>query len=328
MQYRSSVNRSFCFISVLAFSLCLAISGCKPKTPSQYIQPDEIEDILVEYHIAKAIAQNEGDYNDVSYRQSLYFETILQKHGVTRAHFDTSMVYYYTRADRFEPIYHRVLERLQDQAAVLGAAEGEIGKYSAFKAEGDTANIWGERSAMLLSPIPPYHRTDFLIAGDSLFREGDTFLLQFMADYMYQSGTKDGLAYMVVEYPDTVLVRQTRFTYSGLIQLRMDTKRSQCPTAIRGFFYLGGAGERSTIMRLLFLNNIQLIRFHKKNEEPAEPATSTQDSMPSVAVAEQPAAEVSSSRDTVRSGRRVLHLNKGNSPNRVVERIDSAKIRR
>jgi hypothetical protein len=29
--------------------------ACKPGTPSQYIQPDEMEDILVEYYMAKAM---------------------------------------------------------------------------------------------------------------------------------------------------------------------------------------------------------------------------------------------------------------------------------
>lgn len=311
-------------IAVLMMLVCWMLSGCKPTTPSQYIQPDEMEDILVDYHLAKAVAQEDGRYEDLSYRQSLYYQAVLQKHGVTEELFDSSLVYYYTRADRFAPIYHHVLDRLQDSAAILGASEGEIGRYATLNANGDTANIWTGRKSLILMPTPPYHRVDFAIESDTLFRAGDTFLMQFMSDYLYQSGTKEGMVYLVVEYPDTVMVRESRFTYSGLIQVRMDIRRNECPKAVRGFFHVGGAQEQSTILRLLFVNNIQLIRFHQKNEEPASPENSIQQD----SVARRASTEPVSGGDSLRTGRKSLQFDKRTSPNRMVERMDSVKIRR
>lgn len=311
-------------IATLVVVVGWMLFGCKPTTPSQYIQPDEIEDILVDYHMAKAMAQVEGNYDDLDYRQSLYFEGVLQKHGVTRAEFDSSMVYYYTRADRFAPIYNRVAERLQEQATILGDTEGEIGRFASLKADGDTANIWHQNSHIMMIPTPPYHRVDFLVEGDSLFKAGDTFLVQFMADYMYQSGTKDGLLYVAITYPDTVVVRQSRFTYSGLIQLKMDSRIGKCPKSVSGFFYLGGNDDKSTILRLLFVNNIQLIRFHKKDES----ATINQeDSISASETAQRPFTKTTSSGDQGRSGDKPFPINKRTSPNRVVERIDSIKVR-
>ncbi len=283
-----------------------------------------MEDILVDYHLAKAVAQVDGNYDELSYRQSLYFQAILQKHGVTQAEFDSSLVYYYTRADRFASVYRRVVDRLQDQAVVLGASEGEIGRYATLNAFGDTANIWSGYSSILLIPTPPYHRSEFMITGDSLFRKGDTFLLQFMSDFVYQSGTKDGLVYLVVEYPDTVVVRQSRFTFSGLNQIRMDNPPDNCPKSVKGYFYVGGTHDHSTILRMAFLNNIQLIRFHKKNEEPAATAS---DSIASDSIAGRAVDVTVGSGDSVGRGRKMLRLGKGDSPNRVVERIDSVKTR-
>ena len=39
--------------------LCLLLSvivGCKPDVPSKYLQPDELENILYDYHVADAMA--------------------------------------------------------------------------------------------------------------------------------------------------------------------------------------------------------------------------------------------------------------------------------
>ena len=94
-----------------------AFVACKPKTPRQYIQPDDMEDILVEYHVAKAMAMQKAQRDmSRSYQTALYIDAVLAKYGVSKAQFDSSLVYYYTRADRFEPIYKRVSERLEEQA--------------------------------------------------------------------------------------------------------------------------------------------------------------------------------------------------------------------
>jgi hypothetical protein len=148
--------------------------------------------------------------------------------------------------------------------------------------------------------------------------------MQFTSDYVYQSGSKDGILYLAVDYPDTTVVRHTRFTYSGLIQLRadIDERVKSIHQRIKGFFYLGGAHDRSSVVRLLFLNNIQLIRFHKKHEEaaPVEADSLSQDT-----IARRTIDGPVGSGDSVGTSSKILPIKRGASPNRVVERIDSIK---
>lgn len=324
MNCHSSVNR---FLIIVAVGLLGLFVGCKPTTPSDVIQPDEMEDLLVDFHIARGMAQLENNYGEQSYKKLLYWQAALQKHGYTQEQFDSSMVYYYTRADRFDDIYNHVLSRLQDKAVAMGASEGEIGRFSDLNSYGDTANIWVGNTTHVMVPVPPHHRFEFSIKGDSIYREGDTFLMQFMSDFVYQSGKKDGLLYVAVDYPDTVVVRQTRFSYSGLSQINIKPSGTLgCPQRVRGFFYLGGADDPSTTLRLLFVNNIQLIRFHSKNAEKQKKANT--DSIQSAAVVERRFASSTGSGDTIGSGRKILPVTRGTSPNRMVERIDSLKSRR
>jgi len=238
--------------------------SCKPKTPRQFIQPDEMENILVDYHLAMSMAE---DTPERGYNKQYYLESVLQKHGVTRADFDSSLVYYYTRSDRFDAMYKRVADRLEEKALALGATEGEIGRYSSLKGEGDTANIWAEKNMMVMRPMPPYNRYDFALPADTTFRRGDSFLMQFMLDYMYQDGNKEGMVYVAVDYPDTIMSYQQRISYSGLIQLRIPANNTADIKGIRGYFFLGGVSEPTTTQRLLFVNNIQLIRFHPERHE-------------------------------------------------------------
>lgn len=294
--------------AIVLAGLIMLFIACKPGTPSQYIQPDEMEDILVDYYMAQAMAQQANNsQGEREYNTAMYIEAVLKKHGVTKAEFDSSLVYYYTRADRFDAICKRVSERLDEQALTQGASEGEIGKYAQYNATGDTANVWADRTTALLLPMPPYNRWDFAIEADSTYRRGDALMMMFMSDFMYQTGSKNGLVYMAVEYDDTVVSRNLRFSVTGLAQLRVPEDTTRRMRAVKGFFYLDGANENTTSTRLLFLNNVQLIRFHTIDDDTEYPT----DSIPRGGDAGRLAPDSVSSGDSIRGGDEVLPLDTG-----------------
>lgn len=315
------MGHKFLYIGIVL----LGLIGCRPSTPSQYIQPDEMEDMLVDFHRTRAIAVQEGgSYDEQNYRKALYWKTVCEQYGVSPEHFDSSLVYYYSRADRFADIYKHVLNRLQDEALLMGAFEGEIGKYASLDATGDTANIWPYATTRVMLPIAPYQRYEFRIEGDSIFKTGDTFLMQFVSDFVYQNGAKDGLLYLAVDYPDTVIVRQSRFSYSGLNQLQVPCMTRTEPQRVRGFFYLGGSSDATTTVRMLFVNNIQLIRFHNQNESYSAVAP---DSFTPADAAQRTDIGNDGSGDPVGTRGRVSPVTRGGTPYRMVERIDSLKSR-
>mgnify|MGYP002624154797 CR=1 FL=1 len=309
-------------LSLLLISLLF--SSCIPTTPGKYIQPDDMEALLVDYHIARALAHNSGvPFDSIPYYQALCIEAVFRKHGVTQELFDSSMVYYYTRADRFEPIYKHVAERLEERALILGATEGEIGKYASLNANGDTANIWPQRTRMAMTPIPPYNRWDFRLEIDSTFRRGDSFLLQFVSDFIYQEGSKNGIIYIAGTYKDkegrdTTISKNIHFLTSGISQLNYPAYDDGDLKELRGFFYLGNGSDRTTTTRLLFVSNVQLIRFHKKHEEEQK------DSLPQVSIPSgnemQVTIDTLSTGDSVGSRRQVVPLDSGTPPDGVAAR--------
>ena len=41
-------------------SAVLTMASCKPTVPSRYIQPDDMEDLLYDFHVAQAMADESG----------------------------------------------------------------------------------------------------------------------------------------------------------------------------------------------------------------------------------------------------------------------------
>ena len=271
---------------ILFVFLLVLLSACTPKVPSEYIQPDDMEDILYDYFVSEGMAKEENNNGGrvIEYRRELYFNAVLKKYDVTRAEFDSSLVYYYTRADRFVKIWKNVQDRLGEAAIEYGASAGEVETFTARSLTGDTANIWNGTISQVLVPYAPYNRLQYYIQADTAFRKGDSFMLTWYSNFLYQSGSKDAVAYMAIRYKNDSIVSQTvHFSVDGISQLRMEGC-DEPVKEIKGFVYLGQGYENTSAMRMLILSDIHLIRFHKNAtvvKEP-EPKKSVTDSLSEV----------------------------------------------
>jgi hypothetical protein len=253
------------------------MTACKPSVPSQYIQPGDMEDLLYDYHIAQAIA-NEDSKNEGSrdYDKTLYFAAVLEKHGVTKAEFDSSLVYYYTRADRFNEIYKNVADRLGDEAMKLGASENEVNRFNYSSESSDTMNIWTGRVSAMLVPYPPYNRIDFVQKADTSFRKGDSFMFIINDEFIYQSGSRMAEACLALTYDnDTVISRTLSLMTSGLNQMRIPENPNHQVKEIRGYIFVTPEREETSVLKLMAIRDIQLIKFRSKTQhEAVEPKDS------------------------------------------------------
>lgn len=258
---------------VFGFLLAL-LSACTPKVPGEYIQPDDMEDILYDYFVSQGIAKEEDMENTsrvMDYRRKLYFEAVLKKYNLTQEEFDSSLVYYYTRSDRFVKIWKNVQERLGEAAMEYGASAGEVETYTTSTLTGDTANIWNGVISQLLIPYAPHNRLQYHLQADTAFRKGDSFMLAWNSNFLYESGSKDAVAYMAVKYKnDSIVSTVTHFSVDGRTQIRIDGC-DEPVKEISGFIYLGKGYDPTSTMRMLIVTDIQLIRFHKQKNVPQEP---------------------------------------------------------
>ena len=247
----------------------MLVVACKPSVPSEYIQPGDMEDILYDYHLALAMSRQKGGV-DADFNRSLYFQSVLKKYGVTEAEFDSSLVYYYSHVYRLKDIYSEVNERLSDEATSLGVAVGEISRYSQYSTTGDTANIWNQQTDLLLIPRATMNRYDFTVKVDSTFMKGDSFMFQFMSEYIWQSGTKDLTVCIVCKYEgDSIIQTSNHISVAGTAQVRVPANREKKLKEMCGFIYLSDG----------VISQIQLIRFHDEmtsNEDTTDDEPSTE----------------------------------------------------
>jgi hypothetical protein len=92
------------------FVLLCVVVGCRPRG---ILSNREMRDVLYDLHRADGAIQVAG-YN-YSHDQEVigYYKNVLDKHGITQAKFDSSLVWYTDNPQIFNKIYPRVVERLE-----------------------------------------------------------------------------------------------------------------------------------------------------------------------------------------------------------------------
>lgn len=86
-----------------------------------------MRDIMVDLHKTDALLQVAGmqyGHNDAA---DIYYAEVLEKHGVTQAQFDSSLVWYTAHPQLFDKIYPKVLAKLDAEREAFEAAhEAEL----------------------------------------------------------------------------------------------------------------------------------------------------------------------------------------------------------
>ncbi|MBN1157914.1 MAG: DUF4296 domain-containing protein [Bacteroidales bacterium] len=98
---------------VISFVLVLAVLNCGNQKRKYLIPQDRFVDVLVDIHLADAIALNNNpQYTGFALDSAELYESVFSNHSVTRAQFDSTISYYSSRHEEFQLIYNQVSAKL------------------------------------------------------------------------------------------------------------------------------------------------------------------------------------------------------------------------
>ena len=96
----------FCILYAV---LCLPLVSCRPRG---ILHSWEMREVLVDLHKTDAMLQLSGLQYGHDEAANIYYAMTLERHGVTQAQFDSSLVWYTAHPLLFNKIYPKVLKEL------------------------------------------------------------------------------------------------------------------------------------------------------------------------------------------------------------------------
>ncbi|MCD8165894.1 MAG: DUF4296 domain-containing protein [Bacteroides sp.] len=252
---------------ILLFLILCCLTACKKGVPRGVIPQGKMENLLYDYYLTKTMV-DDLKY-DERYKQVFYMNYVFDKHKVTQAQFDSSLVWYTRNAKLFAEIHQHVSERMKVQRDGVNHLIAMRDKSSRDSQPGDTVNVWSDKKFHILTGSPLTNKLQFTISPDTNYKERD--MLVWNMDMNFISSHPDSVQYAVmsmqVKYANDTLLYDTRVAYhSGEYDLRIRYDSLYTISEVRGFVYYVNMTDDPG--KKLFLDNISLTRYHAMDTIP------------------------------------------------------------
>ncbi len=230
---------------VILLLLFAALVSCSKS--GGVLSHDDFVSLLVDIHKGEAYTDiNFRDFRTDSVRQA-YEQSILAKHGVTQAQFDTTMMWYGAHIEDYLEVYDDVIAELEDEIKKSNAT-----KDASVMLFGDSVNTWTENSHYVINAKSPSQYLTFYIPKDENWEPGDSYTWQ-MKIFNRQSPARMN---MVIEYDDnTTEYRNSDITDDGWSKLTMVIDSMRNPVALYGYAKFDLRPDEE-----IFLDSVALIR--------------------------------------------------------------------
>ena len=139
-------------IASILFVALLSLVSCKQQDEG-ILNKREMTDLLVDIHKSEAvIALNYSKFPNDS-AKSVIREAVFNRHKITQAQFDSSLVWYGNHIEEYMEIYDKVIERLNQENEEIKALIAQDNAQILTRA-GDTVDIWKRERQCKTHHIP------------------------------------------------------------------------------------------------------------------------------------------------------------------------------
>ena len=268
-------------LSLLSLSV---VASCIDR-PDVVLDEEQMIDLLVDVHRAEGLLemqqqQGAGYGADLETYQKEVIASVLQKHGVSRSRYDSSLMWYAQHLKLLTRVYGHVDERLKEEHEMWSLQVTETRDFVSSMA-GDSVDLWTLREHLILD-----HRrySDILfweIPSDSNFVDGDTLRWRFTVRQLLP-GQKVLASISLTKYEPTEeeLRRQGKKKQNEPLgapigfDAKTITKNGECQliaradslqpfrSVILGLVLMNDSNKAAPV----FVDSISLLRTHLKNE--------------------------------------------------------------
>ena len=268
-------------VSSVLWILILLASSCISR-PSYVLGESDFEDVLYDLHKAHYLDVDNKNEKDRGAEQYALMQSILEKHGVSEATWDSSMVYYTRNADELSDIYNNLMTKLSYEADAMGAGFSEIM---------DSTDIWqGEQHLLLTSNILS-SSYQWEIPTDTLLEAGEKLTFKFLGLFLNSNAPRRASVVLAIRLGnDSVITRNNIISQTGNYSMEVSDMPGLGIKSVAGLFMIhkpilstSGSYENPDASQILSITNISLIheptikKADQKEEEKA--ATDKADSL-------------------------------------------------
>ncbi len=237
------------------------------STPDGIIPQEKMARLLADVHQAEGVVETDrGYYSSDSMRRVLRM-SVYERHGVTAAQVDSSMMWYGRNIEKYIEVYERVIEILDErllEANTLSARQGGEMAQASMAVEGDSVDVWTTARQRRFYARGANNYISYRLNADNHWEPNDRFTLSFKALNPLSPITMT----MTAEYDDgTVEVVSRSTSQQGWADISIDVEGEDSRSGIKGRHPRALAvaiGYSPAQNEQMYIDSISLVRVHPR----------------------------------------------------------------
>lgn len=182
-------------IGILLLLTLAVMTSCDRQGRHNIIPERAMTDVLYDYQLAVALADEENESRKKAEKEYLYTQAVFQKHGITEDEFNLSVAHYARNPKTLLAITEKVSDRYTEEMRSVQDQEN-AGRKSTLRT--DTILLWKSPHDIVLSGSG-VNRCAVEVPCKGLKR-GDRLLLGCRTSWIYREGSKQGYMQVAVTY--------------------------------------------------------------------------------------------------------------------------------
>jgi len=242
----------------IACILFLFIVGCS-RVPKGIIPEKKMQQLLYDMHLADAIINTDFyTFHRYEDRNALY-QSIFEKHKVTEALYDSSLVWYGKHLDIYMQVYNMALTEVKMQIEEIG----EIVSDMVLTGNEDIVDIWpnSRHHEFYLSSLS--NNLIFDIMPEEDFSSGSIFVLSLQVLGLVSDIQSPIDVHLRAEQHDTTIIVNNAIRKDGFYEIVLKTLPIEKAKKVYGYIRLN---EETVPYHKIYLNDIRLQKYRYGSE--------------------------------------------------------------
>jgi hypothetical protein len=189
-------QHNLAFRTILVIGIILLVAACNGR-PKGVLNQHDMVNILTDLHkLDGSMAAKGLLYNDKEKKDD-YYASVLKKYGITKAEFDSSLVWYSKNPKNFDRVYDKVIAQLTDLQTDIN--KGKYHPIDSLELAKIKYNIWTKRTKYTLTKDSARTHLNFEIP-DQNFMLGDVYILKFLQRIAPEDSARKQLIRFQINY--------------------------------------------------------------------------------------------------------------------------------
>ena len=235
------------------FLLFLFVAACS-RVPKGVIPERKMQQIITDMHLADAIINSDlSTYYDNEVKKALYL-SVFEKHRVTEAVYDSSLVWYGKNLDVYMQVYNMALVDVNRRIERIGT----IAPEEVYNPHKDSVNIWRIGRYYEFYPSSLSNTIIFNFRESEEYNSGSIFVLGLHV-WGLASGIQSPVdIHLHAEQNDTTIIVSDKIYNDGYHEIVLRSVPVKKVKQVFGYIRLNGG---SVPYHKIYIDNLQLMKY-------------------------------------------------------------------